>query len=329
MIGNFVVDSQWSQLLKEASRSIIQSFSQATRSNINTQLKSYLLFTSYFDISPFPATSSILHPYIQFLLRSFKAVSSVQNYICGLQTVHRLKGWSFPDISSFDFKAQFKGAARQKQHTPRQAQPITPQMLEQIYSLLDFSKPFHTAVWSAFLIAFYIFARTANMVPRSFKSYDHTKQLARGDVIIAKDGLIIILKWTKTIQSRERTLVFPITAIPGSCLCPLKAFVRLTYQSPAGPDSPAFFYLHHVPNTVTQASFTAFLRDSLSQFNYQPQRYSGHSFRRAGASHAFRMGVPQELIQVQGDWASDAYKSYLTLDLLQKLKVSKIMSQNF
>ena len=37
-------------------------------------------------------------------------------------------------------------------------------------------------------------------------------------------------------------------------------------------------------------------------------KYSGHSFRRGGATFAFNLGVNPELIQYLGDWASDAYK---------------------
>lgn len=33
-------------------------------------------------------------------------------------------------------------------------------------------------------------------------------------------------------------------------------------------------------------------------------------FCRGGATYAFRSGVPGELIQVMGDWKSDAYKRY-------------------
>jgi hypothetical protein len=37
---------------------------------------------------------------------------------------------------------------------------------------------------------------------------------------------------------------------------------------------------------------------------------------------AFQCGVPSELIQVQGDWKSDAYKLYLRYGLNDKLQVS-------
>ena len=41
--------------------------------------------------------------------------------------------------------------------------------------------------------------------------------------------------------------------------------------------------------------------------------YRGHSFRRGGTTWAFKVGVPGELIQIFGDWSSDAYKGYLDL----------------
>jgi len=39
--------------------------------------------------------------------------------------------------------------------------------------------------------------------------------------------------------------------------------------------------------------------------------FGGHSFRRVAASWAFNHDVPGELIQLYGDWTSDAYKVYL------------------
>ena len=41
-----------------------------------------------------------------------------------------------------------------------------------------------------------------------------------------------------------------------------------------------------------------------------------------GASFVFRVKVPGELIQVQGDWASDAYLQYLSIPLDQRIQVA-------
>ena len=53
--------------------------------------------------------------------------------------------------------------------------------------------------------------------------------------------------------------------------------------------------------------------------------YTGHSFRRGGATYAFRSGVPGELIQVMGDWKSDAYKRYFDFSFDTMLSVSSRM----
>ena len=56
------------------------------------------------------------------------------------------------------------------------------------------------------------------------------------------------------------------------------------------------------------------------------KEFSGHSFRRGGATYLFKMGIPGELIQVMGDWHSDAYKAYLEIDLSTKFNLLKDLS---
>lgn len=55
--------------------------------------------------------------------------------------------------------------------------------------------------------------------------------------------------------------------------------------------------------------------------------YTGHSFRRGGASWAFQAGMPGELIQVCGDWASDAYKKYLEFSMQNKLELASLLGK--
>jgi len=45
------------------------------------------------------------------------------------------------------------------------------------------------------------------------------------------------------------------------------------------------------------------------------RKYSGHSFRRDGATFAFNPGVSPESIQYLGDWASYTYMRYQKMSL--------------
>lgn len=48
-------------------------------------------------------------------------------------------------------------------------------------------------------------------------------------------------------------------------------------------------------------------------------------FEGGAASFAFHCGVPGELIQIFGDWASDACKTYLEISLPAKVQVAEQM----
>ena len=60
-------------------------------------------------------------------------------------------------------------------------------------------------------------------------------------------------------------------------------------------------------------------------FVHDPFRFRGHSFRRGGATWGFYTSVPGELIQIFGDWASNAYKCYLEFSDDAKLRVAREM----
>ena len=51
------------------------------------------------------------------------------------------------------------------------------------------------------------------------------------------------------------------------------------------------------------------LKHLIKKIGLNPDMFSSHSFRRCGATHAFRSKVPANLIQLHGDWKSDAYKN--------------------
>ena len=54
----------------------------------------------------------------------------------------------------------------------------------------------------------------------------------------------------------------------------------------------------------------------------QASNFTGHSFRRGGATWAFQVGIPGELIQICGDWVSDSYKRYLEFSMDHRLDLA-------
>ena len=56
-----------------------------------------------------------------------------------------------------------------------------------------------------------------------------------------------------------------------------------------------------------------------------PDLTSGHSFRRGGASYAALAGIPDILIQRQGDWKSACYRAYIVCPPETHMKATRSM----
>ena len=291
--------------------------------NLKVQWKSFLLFCIYFGKTPFPASTQTMALYAQFLARSFKSVNSIQNYLSGVRMLHVLLELQPPELNAIEIRLAIRGMTKIKSHKPKQAFPITPELLLKIHSTLDLAYKVDLTFWALALIAFFTMARKSNLVPDSIHKFDPSKQLMRRDIIADDECLLISYKWSKTNQAGSRVLRVPILAIPGSILCPVKAYKAMVQAVPGLQDQPAFLISWQgglVP--FTYPMLQDMLKRSLQKLGQGPENYSSHSFRRGGASFAFRAGVSPNLIQLQGDWVSDAYKLYLSFDIRDRASVS-------
>ena len=139
-------------------------------------------------------------------------------------------------------------------------------------------------------------------------------------------GFLVTIRWTKTVQFRERVVHLPIPLITWSPLCPATAITRaLSFTSQASPGSQAFSFLSspdlHL-KIFTYPMFLWKLRFVLRSLGLPTGAtdYACHSFRRGGASFAFQAGIPLKLIKILGEWYLDAVLLYLTVPLTIRLQ---------
>ena len=262
--------------------------------------------------------------YAQFLSRSFKAVGSIRNYVAAVRLLHKLLEYTAVSCDAIELRLTLQGIARLSRHLARQAAPMTPELLLAMSERLDLSKPFDATIWCLFLFPFFAMARKSNLVPADKNSFDKDKQLVRGRVLEGKGCLLLFWSWAKNIQFGNRVHKIPLLEIPGSKLCPVWAFRNMCTLVPVPQQHPAFC-LHSKGNIVpiTYPQFNSALKALIKKVGKDPQEFSSHSFRRGGATCAFKAEVPDTLIQLHGDWASDCYKRYLHMGLEEKKGVSQ------
>ena len=302
------------------------AYADSTKNTYNAQRRAFLRFCLYFSLSPVPVTSNTLCKYAAFLARSLSP-SSIPGYLNIIRIMHFEAGFDNP-LEDWALKLVLRGIKRLHGKPPNRKLPITFDILIMMYNQLDMSLPFNKAFWAASTVAFFTFLRKASLLPKSHNKTNSA--LCRSDVSFCEQGAILSVCHTKTIQCRERVLRIPIPRINNSVLCPIAALQDLLDNTGTLPrDAPLFsFKVKDKLCYLSYASFTKALKCVLQTCGFDSKFYSGHSFRRGGASLAFSCKVPPLLIKSQGDWKSEAYQAYIDIPLSTKWDMLKLMTDS-
>lgn len=290
------------------------SYAQSTKKSYSSHLKAYNQFCNKYNISPLPLSSTNVSRYAAYLagIKQLKP-SSVPKYLNIIRILHKEAGFPNPLEENWFLQHVIRGIKRTHGDEVRQVHPVTPQMLLQIQSKLDLTTPLHKTFWAASLAMFFGLLRKSNVLGQS--QFDATKHLTRKDILSFPDHLALNIRWTKTVQNKERNLMVPLPCIPQHPLCPATAvsnMVRSTLQAPL--DGPAFCYTTaDGVKPLTYSQFLNIFKIVMNKLDYQPNDFACHSFRRGGATWALSVGIPGEMIQILGDWRVKAMHAHTLL----------------
>ena len=310
--------------MRDARSTRLHAFAKGTYSNLRTQFPCYFGFCVYFQCLPLPANIQIICAFAQFLSRTLHP-PSVRNYLSGVKMLHIFLGYEYTFNDDFHLRLTVRGIERIHHHVPRRAIPMTLVILHAIQQLSPTFSSLERSVFACGLFLFFTMARAGSILPASRKTPTH-QFLTRDRVNFSHEGILITLTHTKNIQFGRRRLHIPLLASP-SKLCPVTAYSSSCAILPAHQSTPAFVFLEkNQIKWLTKPTFINVFRKLITQAGFPDAiGYTGHSFRRGGASWAFQAGMPGEMIQICGDWASDAYKQYLEFTIENKLDLAALL----
>ena len=93
-----------------------------------------------------------------------------------------------------------------------------------------------------YLLSFFSFLRLSNLVPHACAGFSPLKHLARGDIIFKPGKILVLVKWSKTMQNNNQIKLIFVPRIAGSLLCPVRAISNLLALTPKGANLPLFQY---------------------------------------------------------------------------------------
>ena len=197
------------------------------------------MFTLFANVKVQQVDINHILAFLEFLVFNKFSPSAIVNIVSAVKSRLQAYGVSitpWTDTRVSLFTKSLYHCKKFKAHLPR---VIDVKMLTDIVKVCD-STSFGFVFKAAYLIAFYSFLRISNLVPHCTKSFSLMHQLARGDVFFATPGLHLLIKWSKTLQKRNKAVIIKVSEIPGSILCPVSAVKELLRLTPGHADSPLF-----------------------------------------------------------------------------------------
>ena len=299
-------------------------YTRESAANIISGFRQWLFFTLYFAIPILPAQVDPLVCFLELMSRTC-GYQHLKHVLYSVKFVHQALGFTFPE-NNFQLDMTLQGLKRRLAKVPFQVLPITPKVLRDMYRHLDMEKTEDLALWCAFLISFYALLRKKNVVPDQ-APYDPSKIICRRHISINNNSnrLYLYVGFSKTNQFGSRDLVVPIPGNSDPALDPVRHVTSLFAKVQTGADSPAFSFSNN--KHISYDKFTKRLKTLLSKAGYSPSTYSGHSFRRGGATFLHACGGTALMVQASGDWSSSCFTRYLFLSTEERWKSQLLMAR--
>ena len=289
-------------------------YAKQSRLNVLSNLKQLSIFCIAFNKNFLPVSRDTLLGFLELMSRSC-GYAHIQHVISSIKFLHEITDNPFIG-DSFEFSVMLRGLKRKLARPTKMALPITPEMLILMYEHVNINVSCELAHWTAFLFALRLLFRKSSIAPVSLGAFNPTTGLCRGKAVLSNGVILVFQNFSKTNQFMATTRTTPL--IPGNILSldPYYHYYKLVTENNVPDNMPAFSYLEkNMVKCVTRKSFTTYLKKLLRLIDVDPDAWSGHSFRRGGASLLYRLGLDPLTIQAVGDWSSDTFLRYLEVNI--------------
>ena len=124
----------------------------------------------------------------------------------------------------------------------RQAEPVNPEILMNMFKFVDTQDEEQIMAWTTLLYGFHLLLRKSNLVPDTQKEFHPEKQIARQDICLAKHTVLVNIQWSKTLQYKEKLLHVPLIQLKNKLICPVHWMWKLVLSVNMRPSDPLFCY---------------------------------------------------------------------------------------
>jgi integrase len=236
--------------------------------------------------------------------KSSLSSSTIQSYVSALRWFDRLAGNNSLD-DNFNVKIAniIKGYKKLYPKKSKRAPPITTEILLACRQQINDDDPASVTIWAAMTTAFFGLLRSGELANPSIAP------LMSNQCQINHDHATIYLEKSKTDQHGQGQTIY-LPRDKRNPLCPSTALRKMLRMRDHSQHSPFLFAINGKP--LTKRLFVCSVRQLLQTAGTRnAATFSGHSFRRGGATFAHSIDLSDDDIKSLGRWKSFAFTAYI------------------
>ena len=271
------------QLATCAAAKLLSGFRPSTLYQYRRMWMDFIGFQVAAGLLSHHVTVEVLLYFLEYLHQNHISSGHLQNYLTAIRAMHIVHGLETAAFRDERLSLFFKAIRIQRPFKPRLLAHLDIALLEQIIKQCHQCQ-FPVVFKPLYLTMLFSFLRSSNVLPHSVAKFDHTRQLARADVIFEVTGAVLLIKWSKTLHNRRDFATISLPDLAGSHLCPVLALKVMLQRFPGSDNSPVF--------VIPRAKGLVPLTDSVACKHLKnisrslgldiPRTF--HDFRRGGAA---------------------------------------------
>ena len=310
-----VVDTEaLTSLSAKAASRLHQAFRPKTRGAYQNMFRTFVAFCIYIKCVLAKVDIKVILAFLECLVANGCSASMVENHVSAIKAHFVLHDLSFQVFSHPQVKYFLKALRINRPLSVRPHNIISIDRLAQISAACEdlSSGIVYRAV---FLTAFFGFFRLSNLAPHALAAFDKTRHLTGEDVFFTRRFVKVLLKWSKTMQTRDRIQCVTLPRLHNNLLCPYSALKALFKTYPMSPDS-SLFQINSTRGyiTLTDSRIRKILKKVNQTLGLNPAFHTFHDFRRSGATFAYDSHIPIQDIKRHGTWSSKCVWRYIQSD---------------
>ena len=303
------------------------AFQPKTRQCYTALFRVFVAFCACVNAPLFAISVECILSFLEYLSLYKVSVHMLANYISAVKAMGIIYGLSVEALDDRRVKYFIKSRKVNRQFAVVKRNIMDIPTLKQVIQVcMGMGNP---RVYKAlFLCAFFGFFRLSNLTPHTVIGFDPLKQFSGGDVIFSKKKVVLLLKWSKTLQDRDQVRSVVLPKLHNPLICPVRALQGIFQLYNPGPNEPLF--QHPSPSgwvALTDSRVRKHLLAINLSMSLPKNYYTFHAFRRSGASLAYHSNASIQQIKDHGTWTSECVWRYITMSKNAGNEVANVFRQ--